>query len=37
MHITNEEAVNAFKGAKVGQEVKFNAAKSFPDVYKRQG
>lgn len=31
MHIKDEEAVNAFKGAKAGQEVKFNAAKSFPN------
>ena len=31
MHIKDEESVNAFKGAKVGQEVKFNAVKSFPN------
>lgn len=31
MHIKDEEAVNAFKGAKKGQEVKFNAVKSFPN------
>lgn len=30
-HMKDEEAVNAFKGAKVGQEVKFNAAKAFPN------
>lgn len=31
MHIKDEEAVNAFKGARKGQEVKFNAVKSFPN------
>lgn len=30
-HMKDEAAVNAFKGAKVGQEVKFNAAKAFPN------
>lgn len=31
LHIKDEDAVKAFKGAKVGQEVKFNALKAFPN------
>lgn len=31
MHIKDEAAVEAFKGAKKGQEVKFDAVKSFPN------
>lgn len=31
LHIKDEASLNAFKGAKKGQEVKFNAAKSFPN------
>ena len=31
MHIKDEDAVKAFTGAKKGQEVKFNALKSFPN------
>lgn len=30
-HMKDEEALNAFKGKKVGEEVKFNAAKAFPN------
>lgn len=30
-HMKDEEGVNAFKGKKVGAEVKFNAAKAFPN------
>lgn len=30
-HMKDEEAVNAFKGKKAGEEVKFNAAKAFPN------
>lgn len=30
-HMKDEDAVNAFKGKKVGEEVKFNAAKAFPN------
>jgi len=30
-HMKDEEAVNAFKGKKVGEEVKFNAVKAFPN------
>lgn len=30
-HMKDEEAVNAFKGKQVGEEVKFNAAKAFPN------
>lgn len=31
MYMKDEESLNAFKGAKKGQEVKFNAVKSFPN------
>lgn len=31
LHIKDEASLNAFKGAKKGQEVKFNAVKSFPN------
>lgn len=30
-HMKDEEAVNAFKGKKAGEEVKFNAAKAYPN------
>lgn len=30
-HIKDEDALNAFKGKKEGEEVKFNAAKAFPN------
>lgn len=30
-HMKDEEALNAFKGKKVGEEVKFNATKAFPN------
>lgn len=31
LHIKDEEALNAFKGRKAGEEVKFNAAKAYPN------
>ena len=30
-HMKDEEAINAFKGKKAGEEVKFNAAKAYPN------
>ena len=30
-HMKDEEAVNAFKGKKAGEEVKFNAVKAYPN------